>query len=95
MSRTREENRKLAVCVRRQKADKELRVSAGYVKPKKEYANTGATYVGSLGTAAKAGYYTIAGCARMGQPVTKAELTNIQHFAMFSSGSTTSNLTTF
>ncbi|MEA5142803.1 MAG: hypothetical protein VB023_04395 [Oscillibacter sp.] len=83
MSRTREENRKLAVCVRRRATEKELRLSAGYIKTKEEYERAGAAYLGTLGSAAKAGYYTVAGCGQIGLPVTDAELMQVKYFAMF------------
>lgn len=67
----------------RRTAEKELRLSDEYIKTKEEYEATGATYLGSLGQAAKAGYYTIAACQRCGQPVQSEELQAIQHFAMF------------
>lgn len=69
--------------IRRRTAEKELRLSDGYVKTKEEYIGTGATYHGSLGQAAKAGYLTIAACQRLGRPVQPSELADIQHFAMF------------
>lgn len=69
--------------VRRRTAEKELRLSNGYIKTKEEYGATGATYLGSLGQATKAGYYTIAACQRREQPVQPEELQTIQHFAMF------------
>lgn len=69
--------------VRRNTAEKELRMAQGYIKTKEDYEAAGAVYIGSLGAAFKVGYYTIAGCDRMRQPVTEAELAGIKHFAMF------------
>ena len=68
--------------MRRRIIEKEFRLADGYVKSKEEYEATGATYQGSLGQAAEAGYLTIGGCQRLGQPVQPDELANIQHFAM-------------
>lgn len=69
--------------IRRRTAEKELRLAEGYVLTKEEYEAQGAAYMGSLGQAAKAGYFTPAGCERLNAPVTSDELSNIKYFAMF------------
>ena len=69
--------------IRRRTAEKELRLAEGHILLREEYETQGAKYMGSLGMAAKAGYYTPAGCERQGAPVTEEELADITHFAMF------------
>ncbi len=69
--------------IRRRTTEKELRLAEGYVLTREEYEEQGAKYMGSLGMAAKAGYYTPRGCERLGAPVTEGELANIKHFAVF------------
>ena len=69
--------------IRRRTAEKELRLAEGYVLTRKEYEARGAKYIGTLGQAAKAGYYTPAGCERLGMPVSEAEFKHIHYFAMF------------
>ena len=60
-------------------------MAADYVKTRDEYEAQGAKYIGSLGMAAKAGYYTPAACERLGCPVSEQELESIKHFAMYAS----------
>ena len=69
--------------VKRMTSEKELRLAAGHVKTRDEYEAQGAKYMGSLGMAAKAGYYTPAACERLGCPVSEQELENIEFFAMY------------
>ena len=66
---------------RRQK--KELRLSGELVLTKTVWEQRGGVYRGSLGTAAKAGWFTVRECERMGAPVTETELKNCKDFAMF------------
>ena len=68
--------------IRRRTLSKELRLSQGYVKIKEEYESQNVKYMGSVGAAAKQGYFTIAACERKGVPVSQDELQNIRHFAM-------------
>lgn len=44
--------------------------------------NRPAQLIGTVGTAARQGYYTIAACVRKQIPVTDEELRSISHFAM-------------
>ena len=68
--------------IRRRTLSKELRLSQGYVKTKEEYESQNVKYMGSVGAAAKQGYFTIAACERKGVPVSQDELQNIRYFAM-------------
>lgn len=61
---------------------KDLRMAKGHVMTKDQFAATGATYRGTLGEAARAGYYTARACEKMGQSVTDAEWADIQNFGM-------------
>lgn len=61
----------------------ELRLSNGYVLPKRLVLKNGFMYIGSLGTAANDGYYTARSCKNMNQPVTPDEFSHITHYAMF------------
>ena len=69
--------------IRRRAAEKELRLAAGYVKTRDEYEAQGAKSMGTLGMALKGGYYTPAGCERLGEPVKEEEFAKIEYFAMF------------
>ena len=69
--------------IQRRRAEKELRLAEGYILTREAYETRGARYMGPLSMAAKAGYYTPAGCARLGAPVTPEELANIGYFAIF------------
>ena len=60
--------------IRRRTLSKELRLSQGYVKTKEEYESQNVKYMGSVGAAAKQGYFTIAACERKGVPVSQDEL---------------------
>lgn len=62
---------------------KEIRMSGELVMTKEEWLNRGGTYRGSIGTAARAGYYTVHSCELMKQPVTAEELANCKDFAMY------------
>ena len=48
--------------IRRRTLSKELRLSQGYVKTKEEYEGQNVKYMGSVGAAAKQGYFNIAAC---------------------------------
>jgi len=61
----------------------ELRLSNGYVLPKRLVLKNGFMYIGSLGTAANDGYYTAMSCKNMSKPVTPDEFAHITHYAMF------------
>lgn len=69
--------------IRRRTEEKELRMSREYVLSKDEFLALGAEYLGSLGKAAKQGYYTARSCECMGVPVTDDEWAHIEHFAMY------------
>ena len=66
--------------IRRRTLSKELGLSQGYVKTKEEYESQNVKYMGSVGAAAKQGYFTIAACERKGVPVSQDELQNIRYF---------------
>lgn len=51
--------------IRRNTAEKELRLAQGHVFTRKEYEARGVQYMGTVGEAAKLGYYTPAGCNRL------------------------------
>ena len=59
--------------IRRRTLSKELRLSQGYVKTKEEYESQNVKYMGSVGAAAKQGYFTIAACERKGVPVSQED----------------------
>lgn len=68
--------------IRRNTAEKELRLAQGHVFTRSEYEARGAQYMGTVGEAAKLGYYTPAGCDRLGAPVSESEFSDIKCFAM-------------
>ncbi len=55
---------------------------SGYVKTKEEYESQNVKYMGSVGAAAKQGYFTIAACERNGVPCRRMSFQNIRYFAM-------------
>lgn len=63
--------------------EKEIRLSGELVMTKEQWEKRGGVYRGSLGTAAKSGWYTIRSCELMGEPITEDELKNCNDFAMF------------
>lgn len=69
--------------IRRNTAEKELRLAQGHVFTRREYEARGAQYMGTVGEAAKLGYYTPAGCNRLNKPVTEAELEDVRYCAMY------------
>lgn len=62
---------------------KEFRLSGNLVMTKDEWLKRGATYRGTLGQAAKLGFYTIRACEKIGQPVTETERANCKDFALY------------
>lgn len=69
--------------IRERTEAKELRMASGLVMTKEQWLARGATYRGSLGTAARGGYYTPRVCEKMGQAVSEEEMSACQDFAMF------------
>lgn len=69
--------------IRHRTQEKEIRLSSELVMTKEEVLAFGGTYRGSLGEAAKNGFYTVRSCELMGQPVTDEEFKNCKDFAMF------------
>lgn len=63
--------------------EKEIRLSGELVMTKLAWEQRGGIYHGSLGTAAKSGWYTVRVCALKGVPVTEEEFKNCKDFAMF------------
>ena len=68
--------------IRRRSLEKELRLSQGYIRTKEDYESRKVKYMGTVGAAAKQGYFTVAACERKGFPVSQDELQHIQYFAM-------------
>lgn len=62
---------------------KELRLSRDLVLSREEWLLRGGIYRGSLGNAAREGFYTARECERMGLPVTDEEFLVVKDFAMF------------
>lgn len=73
----------LETLIRHRTERKELRLSGELVMTRTAWEQRGGVYRGSLGPAAKAGWYTVRECARMGVPVTETEFNNCKDFAMF------------
>lgn len=73
----------LETLIRHRTEKKELRLSGDLVMTRTAWEQRGGTYHGSLGPAAKAGWFTVRECERMGAPVTETELKNCKDFAMF------------
>lgn len=69
--------------IRHRTQDKEIRLSGDLVMTKDEWEQRGGTYHGSLGNAAKEGWYTVRNCERMGLPVTETEFQSCEDFAMY------------
>lgn len=69
--------------IRRITEEKELKMSGDLVLSRKEWIARGGVYRGSLGDAAKLGYYTVRVCEKLGQPVTSEEMLLAKDFAEF------------
>lgn len=69
--------------IRHRTQEKEIRLSGELVMTREAWEQHGAVYHGSLGTAAKEGWYTVRNCELMGVPVTEDELQSCKDFAMF------------
>lgn len=62
--------------------EKDLRMSGELIMTKDEWLARGATCRGSVGKAAKSGYFTVRQCAKMKQPVSQEEFCNVRDFAV-------------
>lgn len=62
---------------------KELRLSGSLVMSRTAWEQRGGIYHGSIGTAAKSGWYTVRGCQLLSKPVTETEFNKCKDFAMF------------
>lgn len=71
--------------IRRNTEAKDLRMSGNLVMTKDQWLARGATYRGSLGSAARSGYYTARACAKMGRSVSESEMAACTDFAMMAS----------
>ncbi|MDE6442777.1 MAG: hypothetical protein K2L12_08525 [Clostridia bacterium] len=69
--------------IRHRTQEKEIRLSGALAMSKKAWEQRGENYRGSLGTAAKSGWYTIRSCKLMKQPVSAEEFAACKDFAMF------------
>ena len=69
--------------IRHRTEEKEIRLSGELAMTKAEWEQRGGVYHGSLGTAAKQGWYTVRNCELKGVPVTETEFKNCKDFAMF------------
>ncbi len=69
--------------IRHRTEEKEIRLSGELSMTKAEWEERGGVYHGSLGTAAKQGWYTVRNCELKGVPVTETEFKNCKDFAMF------------
>lgn len=69
--------------IRRRTEAKELRMSGNLVLSRQDWLARGGVYRGSLGEAAKIGYYTVRVCEKLGQPVTAEEMQTVENFAEF------------
>lgn len=73
----------LETLIRHRTEKKEIRLSGKLAMTKTAWEQRGGIYHGSLGTAAKSGWYTVRVCERKGVPVTEEEFKNCKDFAMF------------
>lgn len=69
--------------IRRRTEAKEIRLSGNLAMTKEQWEQRGGIYRGSIGTAARTGYYTVRGCERLGFPVSDEEFKTCNDFAMF------------
>lgn len=69
--------------IRHRMQEKEIRLSGKLVKTREFWEQCGAVYHGSLGTAAKEGWYTVRNCELMGVPVSNEEFQSCKDFAMY------------
>lgn len=69
--------------IRYRTQEKEIRLSGELVMTREAWEQRGAVYHGSLGTAAKEGWYTVRNCELMGVPVADEELQSCKDFAMY------------
>lgn len=72
----------MTALARRRMQEKELCMAGDMLGTQQELEHNGLIFMGSTGTAAKAGYLTARGCQRLGVPVTEDELAHPQYFAM-------------
>lgn len=69
--------------IRHRAQEKEIRLSGALAMSKNAWEQRGGIYLGSLGTAAKSGWYTVRSCELMGKPVSEEEFKSCKNFAMF------------
>ena len=62
---------------------KEIEMSGDLVLTKDQWEQRGGIYRGSLGTAARTGFYTVRACVKLGFPVSDEEFKTCNDFAMF------------
>lgn len=63
----------------------ELLEAKNVTNTKRHFEEKGMVFMGSLRMAQQAGYLTILGCKKVGQPVTRQEIKKAQHYAMLCS----------
>lgn len=69
--------------IRHRTEKKEIRFSGDLAMSRTAWERRGGIYHGSLGTAAKSGWYTVRSCELMKQPVSAEEFAACKDFAMF------------
>lgn len=69
--------------IRLRTQEKEIRLSGSLVMTKEQWEERGGIYRGSIGTAARTGFYTVRACERLGFPVSDEEFKTCNDFAMF------------
>lgn len=69
--------------IRHRTQAKEIRLSGNLCMSRTAWEQRGGIYRGSLGTAAKSGWYTVRSCELMQQPVTAEEFAACKNFAMY------------
>jgi len=69
--------------IRRLTQAKEIRLSGKLVMSKEQWELRGGVFRGTVSAAARACYYTVRGCERLGMPVTEDELNRCNDFAIF------------
>ncbi len=73
----------LETLIRHRTQKREIRLSGDLVMSKAAWERRGGTYRGSLGKAAKSGWFTVRSCECMGKPVSEEEFKSCKDFAMF------------
>ena len=65
---------------------KDLKMSGDLVFSKDEWLARGGIYCGTVGTAARSGYFTVRQCEKMGKSVMLEEFAGCRYFAMLMNG---------